>query len=307
MSQALRASLGDYLAIRRALGFKLTREERFARQFIDFLQSRGEERPLAELALEWASSKGTDPAWWAARLTAIRGFTTYLHTLDPTIEIPQRVFGARSNRATPFIYTDAEIAAILRAAELLPSPLSAATYRTLIGLIAVTGMRVGEAIRADRRDLDLDAGVLTVRQAKFNKTRALPLHATTTSALSDYLEQRDRLLPAPVSPALFISLVGTRLIYTNVQQKFARLIQHAGLGPRSASCRPRIHDLRHRFAVCTVLDWYAQGIEVQPKLPLLSAYLGHVHPEDTYWYLSATPELLALAGERLERHLEGAT
>jgi integrase len=305
MTQTLRASLGEYLEIRRALGFKLERQEQFVNQFITFLERRGAERPVPEFAFEWASAKGTDPAWWATRLTAIRGFLTYLHTLDPTIEIPPRVFGARSHRATPFIYTDAELAALLRAAELLPSPLSAATYRTLIGLLAVTGMRVGEAIRADRGDLDLDAGVLTVRHAKFDKTRALPLHATTTRALSDYLQQRDRLLPAPGSPALFISLAGTRLIYTNIQQKFARIVQHAGLAARSATCRPRIHDLRHSFAVHTMLDWYAQGPEVQPKLPLLSAYLGHVHPQDTYWYLSAAPELLGIAGERLQRHLEG--
>jgi integrase/recombinase XerD len=271
MSAALRASLGDYLEIRRALGFKLEREEQHAKKFIDFLDSRGEARPTVELALEWASSKGMDPGWWASRLTAIRGFTSYLHTLDPTIEIPPRVFGAGVNRATPFIYSDADLAAILRAAELLPSPLSAATYRTLVALIAVTGMRVGEAIRADRDDLDLDAGVLTVRQAKFGKTRALPLHPTTTGALGDYLEQRDRLFGAPVSPALFISLVGKRLIYNNVQHKFSRIVRNAGLGQRSATCRPRIHDLRHTFAVRTMLDWYAQGADVEPKLPLLSA------------------------------------
>jgi integrase/recombinase XerD len=306
MSRALRSALADYLKIRRALGYKLEREERYAKQFIDYLESRGEERPTTELALAWATSQGTDPGWWSSRHTAIRGFASYLQTLDPSIEVPARVLTSKVCRATPFLYSDADLAAILRATESLPSPLSVATYKTLIALLAVTGMRVGEAIAADRDDLDFQTGVLVVRHAKFGKSRALPLHPTSVAALADYLKRRGRLFPAPQSPALFISLAGTRLIYQNVHLKFFRIVRRAGLGPRSTTCRPRIHDLRHSFAVRTLLDWYAAGVNVQARLPLLSTYLGHVDPSDTYWYLQAAPELLAFASERLERHFEGA-
>ena len=306
MSAALRSSLADYLQIRRALGYKLERDERHLKQFIEYLERHGEERPTTGLALAWATSQGTDPGWWSSRHTAIRGFAAYLQTLDPSIEVPARVLAAKVRRATPFLYSDADLAAVLRATESLPSPLSVATYQTLIAVLAVTGMRVGEAIAANRDDLGLDTGVLVVRHAKFGKSRALPLHPTTVAALGDYLQRRDQLFPAPQSPALFISLAGTRLIYNNVHLKFFRIVRRAGLGPRSATCRPRIHDLRHTFAVRTLLEWYAQGVEVQAKLPLLSTYMGHVQPQDTYWYLSAAPELLALAGERLERHLGGA-
>ena len=151
----------------------------------------------------------------------------------------------------------------------------------------------------------MTAGVLVVKHGKFDKTRALPLHPTTTGALGDYLERRDRLHPRPRAPALFISTVGTRLHYENVHVRFQRFAQLAGIRPRSANCRPRIHDLRHSFAVRTLLGWYRDGDDVQSRLPLLSTYMGHVHPSDTYWYLSAAPELLALAGERLERYLGG--
>lgn len=174
------------------------------------------------------------------------------------------------------------------------------TYRTLIGLLAVTGMRVGEAIRLDRADLDLAAGVVTVRDSKFGKSRALPLHATSITALREYLPTRDVHQHAAVSDALLISPAGTRLIYCNVHATFRQLRADAGLTARSKACRPRIHDLRHRFAVQTLLDWYRDGLEVQPRLPRLSTYLGHTHPRHTFWYLQAAPELMAIAGQRLD-------
>jgi integrase/recombinase XerD len=304
---ALRSSAADYLELRRALGYKLERDERFLKQFIDYLESRGEPTLTGELALAWATlPAGTGPGWWSSRLGAVRGFASYLQTIDPTIEVPPRVAAFGPRRSTPFLYSDADVAAVLRAAEGLMFPLGVATYQTLIALLAVTGMRVGEAIAADRDDFDIATGVLVVRHAKFGKSRALPLHASTVAALADYLDQRDRLHRRPRAPSLFISTAGTRLIYQNVHKTFFRLVRHAGLRPRSATCRPRIHDLRHSFAVRTMLDWYEAGVDVQAQLPLLSTYLGHVHPSDTYWYLSAAPELLAFAGERLERHLGGA-
>ncbi|MGH2887872.1 MAG: tyrosine-type recombinase/integrase, partial [Solirubrobacteraceae bacterium] len=164
---------------------------------------------------------------------------------------------------------------------------------------------VGEAIRLDNGDVDIGHGLLTVRDTKFGKTRELPLHPTTVTALQEYLRLRDRHRPEPVSDALLISPAGTRLLYCNVSHTFVGLVQHAGLRPRSARCRPTLHGMRHSFAVRTVLGWYRDGVEIEPRLPLLSTYLGHVHPKDSYWYLTAAPELLTLAAGRLERSQGG--
>lgn len=303
MSTDLHRALDDYLEVRRALGYKLKDEERFMRGFVEHLHSVAQSIVTADAALAWATGRpGATPEQAARRLTAIRGFAIYLKTLDPDTEVPPRLV-RRSLRGTPYLYSEAEIAALLKASEKFSSPLRVATYRTLIGLLVVSGMRVGEAIRADRDDLDLETGVLVIRQGKFGKTRALPLHPSTVTALGEYLELRDRLYRRPKTPALFISSVGKRLIYQNVQMNWLDFVHIAGLQARSATCRPRIHDLRHTFAVNTLLDWYREGVDVRSRMPLLSTYLGHVHPADTYWYLSAAPELLQLAGDRLERHL----
>jgi len=182
------------------------------------------------------------------------------------------------------------------------SELRVATYQTLIGLLGVTGMRVGEAIGLDRHDFNARHGVLVIRHAKFNKTRELPLHATTVAALRRYLTYRDCQRSAARTPALFISTAGTRLLYCNVQWTFHRLLRQAGLVPRTASCRPRIHDLRHSFAVSTLLEAYRDGgSDTEQRFTLLSTYLGHVDPAASYWYLSAAPELLAKAAVRLDR------
>lgn len=302
----LRDSLGDYLTIRRALGYKLERAEKLLGQFIDYLEGLGVEQVTVERALAWARLPAGGVNWFAFRLSVVRGFAAYLHVLNPAHEVPPAdLLPRRQRRATPYLYSDQEIAALIGAASSLRSALRVATYQTLIGLLAVTGMRVGEAIRLDRDDLNTGAGVLTVRNSKFGKSRELPLHATTTQALRVYLRSRDRLLPTPKTDALLISPAGTRLLYCNVSHTFLGLVDRAGLRPRSASCRPRLHDLRHSFAVRTVLDWYRADVDVQARLPLLSTYLGHVHPANTYWYLSAAPELLSLAGERLERAQAG--
>jgi integrase len=188
----------------------------------------------------------------------------------------------------------------MTAAQAISSPLRAGTYQTLTGLLAVTGMRPGEAVSLDRGDADFGEQALTVRHGKFGKSRRLPLHPQTVSALRGYARLRDEHLPRPASPAFFVSLAGTRLIYSNVHLAFQRLARDVGLQPRSPRCRPRLHDLRHTFAVTTLISWYHDGQPVQPRLPLLSTWLGHDSPEDTYWYLHAVPELLTLAAERLE-------
>jgi integrase len=200
------------------------------------------------------------------------------------------------------LYSDAEIAALIAAANTLSTPLRRTTFATLIGLLAVTGIRVGEAIALDRGDVDLAARRLTVRFGKFGKTRELALHPSTIDALRRYQRLRDRLAPRTGTSAFFVSLAGNRLLYCNVHHAFHRLVRLAGLTPRS-SCRPRIHDLRHSFAVHTMLDAYVCGEDGQARLTLLATWLGHVHPASTYWYLSASPELMAVAGTRLEAHL----
>jgi integrase/recombinase XerD len=254
-------------------------------------------------AITWATLPGGSPWWHAQRLSMVRGFAAHLHTTDPAAEIPPpHVIPARTPRATPYLYSAAEVAALMAATASLSSQLRAATYQTLIGLLAATGMRVGEAIRLDRPDFDPGAGVLTVRNTKFGKTRLVPLHPTTTAALAGYLRLRDRLHPGPADPAVFISPPGTRLAYCNVHATWRLLTRRASLAPRSPNCRPRPHDLRHSFAVASLLDAYAAGQDGQARLALLATYLGHVNPAATYWYLSAAPELLALAGQRLDDH-----
>lgn len=303
----LRSALADYLMMRRALGYRLLRTEKLLDQFIDFLHERGATTVTPSDALEWARlPAGADPSWWAHRLSVVRTFASYLHTLDPATQVPPRdILPSGHQRACPYLYTEQDITALLSATRMLRWPLRVATYRTLIGLLAVTGMRVGEAIGLDRRDVDLEHGLLVVRQGKFGKSRELPLHPSTTRVLDDYLRLKDRLCPQASTPAVFISTAGTRLLYCNVHWTWQRLTKHAGLTPRSSSCRPRIHDLRHSFAVRSLLDAYASGEDGQRRLTLLSTYLGHVDPAGTYWYLSASPELLALAGQRLEQHLAG--
>jgi len=299
-------ALADYLSMRRALGYKLQRTEKLLADFIRYVEAAAVDRITIDIAVAWATlPAGAGRNWWSGRLTVVRGFARFLHTLDASTEVPPAdILPARQRRAVPYLYSNVDIQALVAAAESLDSPLRRLTYRTLIPLLAVTGMRIGEAIRLDRNDLDFEAGVLTVWFSKFGKSRELPLHDTTLEALRFYLRRRDRLCPRPSAPSLFISTAGTRLLYCNVQWTFGRLVTQAGLQPRSANSRPRLHDLRHTFAVSTLVDAYRADVNVGARLPLLSTYLGHVHPGHTYWYLSAAPELLALAGRRLEQHLE---
>jgi integrase/recombinase XerD len=302
MTTILTKHLSDYLAMRRALGFKLERQGALMAQFVAYLDSVDATRITTDAVLAWATQPHEASAyWWSCRLRAARLFAKYMINIDPTTEVPPAdLLPATRLRATPFIYSPSDIAALMAAAEKSTNvPLVAANYRTLIGLLVVTGMRVGEAINLDRDDLDLDEGVLVVRQGKFGKSRELVLNPSTMVALRDHASVRQRYCPRPRTAALFVSDRGTRLIYKNVHQRFHQLTQAAGLAPRTATCRPRMHDLRHTFAVNTLLGWYRDGTDVQARLPLLSTYLGHVHPGCTYWYLTATPELLALAAQRL--------
>jgi integrase/recombinase XerD len=235
----------------------------------------------------------------------VRGFARHLHAIDPAHQVPStELLPGRSHRATPYLYADADITALMAAARSLRSPLRAATFETLVGLLAVTGLRIGEALRLDRDDVDLADGILVIRLSKFGKSREVPLHATTVEALAAYAHRRDRLCPHPVVPAFFLSTAGTRLLYCNAHLTWLELVRRAGLRPRSPHRRPRPHDLRHSFAVRTLLDWYRDGLDVRAHMPALSTYLGHVHPGHTYWYLSGAPELLNLVVARLDTAAE---
>jgi integrase/recombinase XerD len=304
----LHRQLQEYLAIRRAMGFKMERHEKLLTQFADHLAAHAVSTLTTEHALAWATSPHQgDPRWWAARLSMVRGFAVHLHALDPAHQVPPHGLIPHGPRRTiPHLYTDHEITALVRAAGTLSFPLRAATYQTLVRLLAATGMRVGEAIRLDRADWDASLGVLTVRDTKFGKSRQLPLHPTSTTGLQDYLRLRDRLLPSPSTHALLLSTKGYRLRYERVWETFHRLVGQANLTAESPVSPPRIHDFRHSFAVATLLDWYRSGGDVQAMLPRLSTYLGHADPKHTYWYLSAAPELLALAADRLDAHHKDA-
>jgi integrase/recombinase XerD len=307
---ALEEHLVGYLAVRRALGYRLVRAEKLLAQFIAWLDDRGEETITTASALAWATLPATDSGWHAYRLSVVRGFAAHVHALDPANElVPQDLLPQRPRRAVPYLYSDAEIRALMAASSVIPTPHRAATMRALIGLLAVTGLRIGEAIRLDRGDVDHRRDLITVVESKFGKLRQLAVHATTTAALRAYLARPDRPVPEQPTDALFTSAVGTRLMYCNVHLAFKRIVAHAGLVPRSTVCRPRPHDIRHTFAVNTLLDAYRQDIgdgeHIQARIALLCTYLGHVNPGSTYWYLQAAPELLALAAERLE-HVEEA-
>jgi integrase/recombinase XerD len=300
---ALRGTLDDYLTMRRALGYRLARTELLLGQFVAYLQAAGASTITTEHAVAWATLPGRSRAWSAMRMSAVRGFAAYLHTLDERCEVPPSdVLRPRPRSRVPYLYSDAQVRALLAVTATLSSPLRAATFRTLLGLLAVTGMRIGEAIAADRDDIDLQESLLIVRHGKFGKQRLLPLHPSALDAIGAYLQRPDR--PALADcPALFVSTAGTRLLYPDVLRTFTTLVARAGLPTRPGGCSPRIHDLRHTFAVQTLSDCYRDGIDVDARLPLLSTYLGHVNPASTYWYLTGSPELLALASERLETSL----
>lgn len=306
----LRHALTDYLAMRRALGYQLARAEKLLGQFLTYLEDLGDTRVHTDTAVAWATQPtGTNPSGWACkRLSVVRGFAAHLHTIDPMTTIPPTdLLRAPARRATPYLYTDEEVAALIHAAAVLRTSHRVATYRTLIGVLVVTGMRVGEAIALDRGDFDVVQSLLIVRCGKFGKSRELPLHLSAVTALDQYRHREDRPRSAAQTPALFVSTAGTRLLLCNVQHTFRMLVRRVGLQPHSAACRPRLHDLRHRFAVRTMLDAYREGHDPEVRLSRLATYLGHVDPKHTYWYLSAAPELLQLAGDRLERHLGGAS
>lgn len=298
---ALEQALADYLQLRRSLGHELSEAARLLPGFVANLDAQGLPTVTIEAALEWAQQPHTGRASTVGprRMTAIRGFARYLTGIDAATEVPPLgLMAHRQHWRQPFIYAPTDIEAVMaQAGSSIGSPLRAATYQTLIGLLAASGLRIGEAIKLDRGDLDRTEGVLLIRESKFGKSRLVPLQASSMQALEDYARLRDELQPRPEQPSFFVSLNRHRLLYAVVSETFRHLVDAAGIGVGAPSA-PRLHDLRHTFAVGTLLGWYRTGEDVQAKIPSLSTYLGHRDPGSTYWYLSAAPELLALAAAR---------
>ena len=301
---ALRKAVRDYLEIRRSLGYKLKQTGRFLHDFVSHIEDSGTSFITEKAALAWATQRtDTTVRTQAERLSDVRLFAHYVHALDQRTEIPRKdLLPYRRERRSPYIYSDEGVKALMKAGRKLQGPIMRHTYPTLIGLLAVTGMRAGEAFALDHADLKEQEGFLLIRNAKFGKSRNVYLHPTTLEAMQDYARTRDRVFPCPRDSSYFVSTAGTRLLRQNVSIVFARLLKKAGLASEPGD-RPRIHDFRHSFAVKTLIGWYRAGLDVETHLPLLSTYLGHVNPSSTYWYLTVAPELACLAAERLENHM----
>lgn len=301
---ALRQMVDDYLAVRRSLGHQLRFVGLWLIDFASFMEDSGNSIITTDLALSWANAAST-PRQAANRLAALCPFAEFVRTLEPRTEVPSPdILPCHRQRPTPYIYSEEDVRALMEATRSLHGALRPLTYRTLIGLLATTGMRIGEARALDRADFDDHEGGLLIRRGKFGKSREVLLHPTTTSALLGYAEKRNRVFRRPQSDAFFISEASTRLQRCDVAVTWVSLVARVGLADRKPR-RPRVHDLRHSFAVRTLVDWYRKGLDVQAMLPRLSTYLGHVKPSSTYWYLTAIPELVGLAAERLDRVQRG--
>ena len=304
----LREALPEYLQLRRSLGFKLEDAGLQLPRFVAFVEEHGSTVITTALALAWAQqSASVQPAEWTRRLGSVRGFARYRSATDALTEVPpQGLLPHRSTRARPYLYSDVEVQQLLDAALKLPTgwhstPLRPWLFHCLFGLLSTTGMRISEALNLHVTDVDLDQALLTIRGAKLGKTRLVPLHVTTARVLDDYLHRRQAFFGRPISPYVFVSSTGNQIDQGHVHRTFYALSRSIGLRGAQASHGPRIHDLRHRFAVRVLTKWYQAGEDAARLLPVLSAYLGHVRVQDTYWYLSAWPELMTQAMSRLER------
>lgn len=320
--KALHKALDDYLALRRSLGFKLGRAETRLRQFLAFMEERKVTRITTALAIEFATQdQHLSPGTIASRLSVVRGFASYLLESNPAHEIPPaNLLPARKFPARPYLYSEDEIARLLEAARNHPSwnRFPGSWYRRcrswalygIFGLLAVTGMRIGEILRLKDGDIDWNEGVLSIRNTKFGKSRLVPLHPSSLQVLAECLRHRNaffaRQRPGIKPEAFFVNSCGKQFAVTEIDRVFLELSRQTGLRAPGLRYGPRLHDFRHRFAVETLLRWYRCGEDVERMLPALSTYLGHTHITGTYWYLSCTPELMAAAGERLEARWEGA-
>lgn len=296
---ALADAAASYLHIRRALGYRLERHGPLLAGFVAYLDEHGLTTITSEAALTWACQPpDTGPDRWSRRLGVIRGFAAYMLAIDPATQVPPSGLWPAGRRPEPFVCTPTQIDALVDAAGEIGTPTAAATYQPIIGLLAVTGMRLGEALGLNDGDVDLAGGVLTVHSTKFGKSREVPLHPATTAMLAGYITARDQRFGQRADPAVFVSTAGRRVGPNRLREHWKKAIDRAGVSNQGR--RPRLHDLRHSFAVNTLRGWHEAGLDVQARLPLLSTYLGHLNPASTYWYLTATPDLLTAAVRRLE-------
>ncbi len=307
----LREAVDEYLALRRGLGFTLKQDGKALRKFVTFMEQRRASYITSALALEWAQQPAhTQPANRAGRLMYVRVFARHRSATDPRTQIPPvGLLPFRPKRARPYLYTDKEIQELLRATLKMPIPsphhkrcaLLPWVYHCLFGLLSVSGLRIAEARNLELRDVDLKAAVLTIRGSKCGKDRLVPVHASTRNVLVDYIARRERFWARwPVTPYLFVSSRGTPLDFGQIRRAFYVVSRQIGLRGVTASNGPRLHDMRHRFATRTLENWYESGDDPEQRLPILSAFLGHVHVADTFYYLSASPALMRAAMARLE-------
>ncbi len=308
----LRKAVHEYLRMRRSLGFKLREDGKALLDFVTYMEQHRATYITEALALAWAKQpENVQAAYWARRLRFVRGFARYRSSSDPRTQIPSSgLLPFKPQRARPYLYSDKQIESLLRAARDMPHRYQSGAllpwvYYCLFGLLSVSGLRLSEARNLKLQDVDLENGVLTIRGAKFGKTRLVPLHASTCKVLAEYIDRRQRhWAERTVSPYLFVSSWGNRLDGGQIHRAFYVLSRQIGLRGASDSHGPRLHDLRHRFATKTLVNWYRSGQDPERLLPLLSAYLGHVHVADTQWYLEGAPELMREAMRRLEQRWE---
>lgn len=295
--------LDEYLSSRSRMGFTIGHDRDTLRSFVRFCDAAGLTTVTTDAIVEWVNAPAdVTSAWLAKRFGVVRLFAIYLHHSDPVHEVPPaRLIVGEYQRIAPFLYTADDISSLISAAGKLSGRIRPIAYQTLIGLIVVTGMRISEVLALNLDNIDLDTGLITILKSKFGKSRCLPIHPTTVAALSSYLTTRDSAsLELDAATAVFVSDAGRRISYRQCQSTFAQCARAAGIAARSPRCRPRIHDLRHTFAVSTLIDWYAAGTDVNVAMPYLSTYLGHINPASTYWYLTGSPELAAVITGRLD-------
>lgn len=298
--------LKDYLAMRRKLGFKMKKHQEILPSFITFFQNQKDQYLTTKLALKWAREpKNTDPAWWTERLSMLRGLAAYWKTIDPRTEVPSlHILLPQYKRPTPHIYSDQEVAQILALAEKLPTK-DSYTYWTLYGLLLATGMRIGEALALDNKDVDLEQGVITIRDTKLNKSRILPLHETTRRILKQYVQKRNKQFAKSKEAAFFIVSDGRRPSHHMAWNRFKNILIEMGIWNPLHNRDPRLHSLRHTFAVRALTEFYRNGQDIDGKIHALSTYLGHKDIKCTYWYLTAVPELMGHVLSRLEKKIGG--
>jgi len=302
----LKKAAKDYISLRRSLGFQMRWEVGKLASFITFMNDKGASHITTALALQWAQDNPNNKLITAAsRLTCLRGFATYLSISDPLTQIPHKgLLPVTPHRAKPYLYSEEEVQRLLKAA-LNMGGLHGFTYYCIIGLLSVTGMRISEVLNLRPQDVDLEQGILTIARTKFAKSRLVPVHPTTQTTLAEYARQRDRMFHRQTS-CFFVTKRGNHLFQESVRHIFRRLSFQAGVRTTRSGNGPRLHDFRHNFAVRTLINWHHSGQTIEERIPALTTYLGHTNVSDTYWYLSAHPELMGLAAKRFEQYWEEA-